>query len=309
MRPQKLANQNGLPGRRAESVKLLSHGPTPLAGFEVNTQVSAFLAKLQEAIKRNSSMLCVGLDPDPRLMPDMPVASFLCEIIEATKDLVCAYKPNLAFYEALGIEGWRALQTVLRAIPKDIVTIGDGKRGDIENTSDAYAKAAFDVWGFDAATVAPYMGSDSIYPFIEYADKGVLVVCRTSNPGGDDFQLLEAGGRPLYEFVALKAKEWNTKQNVGFVTGSTRPGEVRRVRELCPDMPLLIPGIGAQSGDLEASVRGGLDGRGSGIIVSTSRHTLYASKASDFAGAARQSAQTLRDAIRVAARHVCGNSS
>ncbi len=270
--------------------------------------MSAFLAKLQEAIKCRSSMLCVGLDPDPRLMPDMPVARFLCEIIEATSDLVCAYKPNLAFYEALGIEGWCTLQTVMRTIPKDIVTIGDGKRGDIENTSVAYAKAAFDVWGFDATTVAPYMGSDSVQPFIEYADKGVFIVCRTSNPGGDDFQSLDARGRPLYELVALKAKEWNTKQNVGFVTGSTRPGEIRRVRELCPDMPLLIPGIGTQCGDLEASVRGGLDGRGSGIIVSTSRHTLYASKAKDFAEAARHSAQTLRDAIRVAACQSRGNS-
>jgi orotidine-5'-phosphate decarboxylase len=168
--------------------------------------VNAFLAKLQEAFKLNSSMLFVGLDPDPRVMPDMPVARFLCEIVECTQDLVCAYKPNLAFYEALGIDGWHALQEVLRTIPKSVVTIGDGKRGDTDNTSSAYAKAAFDVWGFDATTVAPYMGSDSIQPFIEHADKGVFVVCRTSNPGGDDFQTLNVGGRPLYERVALKAR-------------------------------------------------------------------------------------------------------
>lgn len=261
----------------------------------------SFVQKLQSAARRNGSMLCIGLDPDPKLMPEMPVATFLCEIVEATKDLVCAYKPNLAFYEALGIDGWKALQQVLKVIPKDVVTIGDGKRGDIGNTSAAYAKAVFEVWGFDAATVAPYMGSDSVQPFIDYTDRGVLVLCRTSNKGGADFQDLVVGGRPLYEQVALKAKAWNLKGNIGLVTGTTQPVEMKRVRELCPDMPLLLPGIGAQGGDLIASVRGGLDANGGGIIVNSSRETLYAAKGKDFAQASRKVAERLRGDIQRAA--------
>ncbi len=264
--------------------------------------MSAFLHKLENATKRNNSMLCIGLDPDPKLMPEMPVAKFLCDIVEATKDLVCAYKPNFAFFEAMGLDGWRALQEVMRVIAKDVLTIADAKRGDIGNTSAAYAKATFEVWGFDVTTVAPYMGYDSVQPFIDYKDKGVLILCRTSNPGGADFQNLNAGGRPLFEQVALKANEWNRYKNIGLVTGTTYPGELKRVRELCPDLPLLLPGVGAQGGDLLASVKAGLDAKGGGIIVSSSREVLYASKGKDFAQASRKVAERLRAEIQQAAK-------
>lgn len=264
--------------------------------------MSAFLQKLEAATKRNDSMLCIGLDPDPKLMPEMPVAKFLCDIVEATKDLVCAYKPNFAFFEAMGLDGWRALQEVMRVMAKDVVTIADAKRGDIGNTSAAYAKATFEVWGFDVATVAPYMGYDSVQPFIDYKDKGVLILCRTSNPGSADFQNLNAGGRPLFEQVALKANEWNKHKNIGLVTGATHPDELKRVRELCPDLPLLIPGVGAQDGDLVASVKAGLDAKGGGIIVSSSREVLYASKGRDFAQASRKVAERLRAEIQQAAK-------
>ena len=268
--------------------------------------MSAFVTKLLEASERNRSLLCVGLDPDPALMPEVAVADFNRSIIEATQDLVCAYKPNLAFYEALGFEGWQALRATLDAIPKDVPVIGDGKRGDIGNTAQAYARALFEVWGFDAATVNPYMGMDTLQPYLAYHDRGVLVVCRTSNPGSADFQSLEgspaSGGSsvPLYERVAAKAREANRHGNVGLVIGATQPAELRRVRELCPDMPILIPGVGTQGGDLEASVRNGVDSHGRLAIINASRQVLYASRGRDFADAARRQALALRDAMRAA---------
>ncbi len=264
--------------------------------------MASFLEKLLAAQRRNESLLCVGLDPDPALMPEATVAEFNRAIIEATRDLVCAYKPNLAFYEAMGIDGWRALRETLDAIPKDIPVIGDAKRGDIANTARAYAKAMYEVWGFDAATVNPYLGRDAIEPFVAYRDRGVLIVCRTSNPGGADLQALSVsdGGppRPLYERVAALAREMNGAGNVGLVVGATAPVELLRVREICPDMPILIPGVGAQQGDVEAAVRAGVDRNGRLAIVNASRQVLYGSRGPDFAEAARRAAQGLRDAMR-----------
>jgi len=264
-----------------------------------------FIDKLLGASRNNRSLLCVGLDPDPKLMPPkLSVFEFNREIIEATSDLVCAYKPNLAFYEALGIEGLRALEKTLAHVPKGIPVIGDAKRGDIASSSQAYARALFETFGFDAATVNPYLGHDSIAPFIAHADKGVFLLCKTSNAGSGDFQetlCLESTSpsntRPLFEMVALKAKEWNTRGNIGLVVGATYPEQLRSVRELCPELPLLIPGIGAQGGDLSAVVKYGVDANGEKTIISCSRQVIYASKGNDFAQAARREALKLRDQI------------
>lgn len=263
-----------------------------------------FVEKLLGASRKNKSLLCVGLDPDPKLMPKVGIFQFNRKIIDATSDLVCAYKPNLAFYEALGIEGLKALEKTLAHIPKGIPVIGDAKRGDIASSSEAYARALFETFGFDAATVNPYLGHDSVAPFIAYADKGVFILCRTSNAGSADFQDLlcseSASGtksRPLFELVASKAREWNTRGNIGLVVGATFPEQLKRVRELCPELPLLIPGIGTQGGDLAAVVRYGVNASGEKAIINCSRQILYASKEKDFAQAARSEALRLRDRI------------
>src|SRR4030043_2222142 len=255
-----------------------------------------FVDKLLVAGSRNKSLLCVGLDPDFGLMPKVGLLEFNKAIIDVTADLVCAYKPNLAFYEALGIDGLKLLQKIVEYIPDHIPIIGDGKRGDIGNTAKAYAKALFVTFGFDAATVNPYLGFDSIKPFIEYEDKGVFILCRTSNPGAVDFQNLVNGqGIPLYEAVARKAKEWNVSGNIGLVVGATYPEELKAIRQLCPEMPLFLPGIGAQGGDLGSTVKFGVDDQGVNAIIAVSRQILYASQGKDFAQAARNNALELRD--------------
>ena len=257
-----------------------------------------FSDKLLSTSRRNNSLLCIGLDPDPALMPKVGFLDFNKAIVDATADLVCAYKPNLAFYEALGVDGAKLLRETIEHIPGHIPIIGDGKRGDIGNTARAYAKALFVSFGFDAATVSPYLGFDSVEPFIEYKEKGVFILCRTSNPGAVDFQsLVDAQGMPLYEAVARKANEWNVHGNIGLVVGATYPEELKRIRQLCPEMPLLIPGIGAQGGDLASAVKHGVDARGEKAIIVVSRQILYASAGKDFAEAARRSAQELRDRI------------
>jgi orotidine-5'-phosphate decarboxylase len=257
-----------------------------------------FIDKLLAASRRNKSLLCVGLDPDPESMPKLGILEFNKAIIDATADLVCVYKPNLAFYEASGIEGFKALQKTVEHIPDHIPIIGDAKRGDIGNTAKAYAKALFVTFGFDAATVNPYLGFDSVEPFVGYNEKGVFILCRTSNPGAVDFQsLADARGTPLYEAVARKAKEWNVHGNIGLVVGATYTEELKTIRQLCPEMPILIPGIGAQGGDLASTVRYGVDAQGEKAIIAVSRQILYASREKDFAQAARQKAQELRDSI------------
>ena len=259
-----------------------------------------FMEKLIAASQKNNSLLCVGLDPDPRLMPDnVGVFKFNKAIIDATADLVCAYKPNFAFYEALGNEGLDALKQTVKHIPGNIPVIGDAKRGDIGNTAKAYAKSIFTDFSFDATTVSPYLGFDSLEPFIQYPDKGVFILCRTSNAGAVDFQSLRCieHNRPLFEVVAMKASEWNIHGNIGLVVGATYPEELKLIRQNHPDMPLLIPGIGAQGGDLELTIRYGVNAQGEGAIINSSRQIIYASREKDFAEAARKAASEMREQI------------
>jgi orotidine-5'-phosphate decarboxylase len=274
-----------------------------------------FVEKLLGASRQNDSLVCVGLDVDLTRVPaflrssEDPIFEFNRAIVEATHDLVCAYKPNLAFYEAEGLAGLRSLEKTLKCIPPGIPVIGDAKRGDIGHTSAAYARALFDGYGFDAATVNPYLGRDSVEPFLAYEDKGIFVLCRTSNPGAKDFQDLSCSERggvsepwPLYRAVAERVRSWNTRGNCGLVVGATYPDELAAVRNLCPDMPILIPGVGAQAGDLAAVVRNGVDFRGELAIINSSRAIIYASSGEDFAPAARREAETLRAEINTLRR-------
>jgi orotidine-5'-phosphate decarboxylase len=276
-----------------------------------------FLEKLVTASRRQNSLLCVGLDPEPDRLParlrEVPVATavvrFCRSIIEATLPYVCAYKPNLAFFEALGPGGMEAFQEVLGAIPASIAVIADAKRGDIGNTARNYASALFDVYGCDAATVNPYLGYDSVAPFLAYREKGVLLLCRTSNPGARDFQdlLVQEGNgetRPLYQVVARRVQSWNEAGNCGLVVGATYPEELHAIRALCSGMPILVPGVGSQGGDLEASVEAGVDGYGERAIIAVSRAILYASDGSDYATAAAYEARSLRDQINEARRKI-----
>jgi len=266
-----------------------------------------FIEKLTTAARKNKSLLCIGLDPDPERMPDnVGVFEFNQAVIEATSDLVCAYKLNFAFYEALEDEGLDALKRTVKYIPDEIVAIGDAKRGDIGNTAKAYAKSIFTNFNFDATTVSPYLGFDAIEPFIQYHDRGVFILCRTSNAGAVDFQSLHSkiengSHRPLFEIVALKASQWNVHGNIGLVVGATYPEELRLIRQSHPDMPLLIPGIGAQGGDLALTIRYGVDANGEKAIINSSRQIIYASRERDFAQAARRAATELRDQIN---RHI-----
>jgi len=261
-----------------------------------------FIEKLTGAARKNNSLVCVGLDPNPELMPDkIGVFEFNRAIIDATHDLVCAYKLNFAFYEVLGAQGFDILKRTVDYIPDEIPVIGDAKRGDIGNTAQAYAKAIFFKLNFDAATVNPYLGFDGVEPFIQYSDRGVFILCRTSNPGSADFQALhcetEEKSYPLFELVAKKASQWNRYGNIGLVVGATHPQELRLIRKSYPDMLLLIPGIGAQGGDLEKAVRYGVDAHGERAIINSSRQIIYASPGNDFAQAARRAASELRDQI------------
>jgi orotidine-5'-phosphate decarboxylase len=271
-----------------------------------------FLVKLNDAVERNNSLVCVGLDPDPALMPLIDgrgaaeitaddIIEFNRKIIDATSDLVCCYKPNVAFFEALGAEGNEVLRRTLSFIPQDVPILADAKRGDIGNTSAAYARAIFDELGCDAMTVNAYGGKDAIEPFLEYTDKGVIVWCRSSNPSAIDFQDLEVDymGKkmPLWQAVALKAKEWNKNGNVGIVVGATYPEQLKEARQLCPEMPILVPAVGAQEGSLKASVLAGINADKAGAIISASRSVLYASRDSDYAMAARSAAAQLRENV------------
>ena len=271
----------------------------------------SFIDKLTKATRQNRSLLCIGLDTDPQQMPEnIGVFEFNKAIVDATRDLVCAYKPNLAFYEALGNPGMEDLRRTVEHIPDNIPVIADAKRGDIGNTAKAYARAIFDNLGFDAVTVNPYLGFDAIEPFIEYRDRGIFILCRTSNAGAVDLQSLicrsDDGDRPLFEIVASKASRWNTYGNIGLVIGATYPEELKLIRQQHPDMPLLIPGIGAQGGDLALTVSYGTDANGEKAVINSSRQILYASRDRDFAEAARQVAGKLRDRIN---QHLSGRKS
>ena len=263
-----------------------------------------FSRRLEEASLATQSLVCVGLDPDPNRMPVPDVFEFNKAIVDATKDLVCAYKPNAAFYEALGLPGLEAMARTVAYIHENAphaVVIGDVKRGDIGPSGQSYAKASFGVWGFDAVTVNAWGGLDTVAPFIADPELGIFVWCRGSNPGSADLQDLTVetpqGRMPLYQRLASSCREWNTAGNVGLVVGATYPEQLEAVRNICPDMPILIPGVGAQGGDLEAAVRSGTDHRGRLAVISSSRGIIYASSGPDFAHRARSEAETLRTKI------------
>jgi len=265
--------------------------------------MNVYFERLTQAIQTNRSHLCVGLDLEPEKMPEGVwrdtdgFVHFGRSVVEATADLVCAYKPNLAFYEAMGGASFHTLRKILEAIPETIPVIADGKRSDIGNTSRAYARALFDRLGFDAVTLSPYLGHDALEPFFEYANAGCYVLCLTSNPGAADFQIPNS----LYLEVARRACEWNRNGNIGLVVGATQPERIAEVRRVAPDLPFLIPGVGAQGGELEASVRAAANaGPDGGFIISASRSILYASSGDDYAAAARREAETLRGAIEEA---------
>ncbi len=261
------------------------------------------LEKLDAITAKNNSLVCVGLDTDPSKIPAHlrnrkdSVIDFNRAIVQATCDLVQCYKLNLAFYETLGPDSWRVVRETIDAIPKNVVVIGDAKRGDIGNTSLMYAKAMFEDFGFDATTVAPYMGFDSVEPFLRYPDKGVFLLALTSNKGSRDFQYLQVEGEPLYKHVVRTALTWNTAANLGFVVGATHPSELSEIREMVGDAPLLIPGLGAQGGDTEASVRAGVHPQGGRAIYNSSRGIIFAGDGEDFAQKARAAAKQLRDEI------------
>ncbi len=260
-----------------------------------------FQEKLNTSIQARQSLLCVGLDPDRSRLEGQDMGDFLRDIIDATKDVACAYKPNLAFFEALGPDGLRTLKQVRDSIPTDIPVIGDAKRGDIGNTAAQYATALFDYFNFDAATINPYLGGDSLEPFLEWGDRGIFLLCRTSNPGARDLQDLKVDGVPLYQVVARKAQqEWNRRGNVGLVTGATYPDDIRILRQICPTMPFLVPGIGAQAGDLEAAVRASVDAQGRGAVINISRGVIFAGKGKEMAAKAREAAIDYRDKINAA---------
>jgi orotidine-5'-phosphate decarboxylase len=262
-----------------------------------------FLDKLRSAQAKNNSKLCIGLDTALSAIPEIlqrepnPVLAFNRAIIEATKDLACAYKPNVAYYEASGISGFEALEGTLDAIPAEIVTIADIKRGDIGATSDQYAIAYQTTFAFDSLTLSPYMGSDSVSPFLQREDRGVFFLGLTSNAGAKDFQYLElANGKKLYEEVTDKVLEWNrAKQNCGLVVGATKPSELASLRGRAPELPFLIPGIGAQGGSIEEVLKANGEGL---AIINVSRAICGASKGSDFAEAARKAALEFREQMK-----------
>ncbi len=264
-----------------------------------------FVEKLLNASRKNNSLVCVGLDTDLQKIPrhllkrEDPTFAFNQKIIDSTSDLVCAYKPNMAFYEAQGARGWESLKKTCKYIPEEIPIIIDAKRGDIGNTARMYAKAFFEELKGDAVTVNPYMGEDAVSPFLEHEGKCAFVLCLTSNEGAKDFQLSVVEGKPLYEIVAEKVLGWNEKGNCGLVVGATHPEQLKRIREIAPSLPFLIPGIGAQAGDVESTVRFGTDENGELAIINSSRGILYASNQEDFDQAARNEALRLRDSINL----------
>ena len=308
-----------LPGALSETSPAAQHAPT------------TFMQRLRKRWEQGQTLLCVGLDTELERLPkavrgghtgmlaldsgrdddqaEEALLTFNRGIVDATADLVCAYKPNAAFYEAHGPAGYRALIRTIAYIHQrypDVPVILDAKRGDIGSTSSAYARAAFDVCGADAITLQPYLGHEALAPFLERADRGAFILCRTSNPGAGEFQDMRVSGdhdsnagrqssnEPLYLRLAQQvASVWNVQGNCGLVVGATYPAELRRVRAQVGDLPLLVPGVGSQGGSLEATIGAGLDSRGHGLVISVSRAVLYASDGLDFAAAARREAQRL----------------
>ena len=270
-----------------------------------------FMQQLAQAWERNNSLVCVGLDPEPERFPaalrDAPdgIFEFCRAIVDATADLVCCFKPQIAHFAALRAEAVLVrLIAHIHAQHPQVLVILDAKRGDIGSTANHYASEAFDRYGADAVTLNPYLGRDALQPFLDRQDKGAVILCHTSNPGAKDLQELKVfdaigGGRKLYQHVAaLVANDWNAHGNCALVVGATYPEELAEVRRIVGDtIPLLVPGVGAQGGDVAAVVHKGKNSTGAGLIISSSRTILYASAGEDFATAARRAAQSLRDEI------------
>jgi len=265
----------------------------------------SFMSKLRQAWERSHSLVCVGLDPDLNKLPAAvrtaakPIFEFNRALIDATHDLVCCYKPQAAYYAGQDADDQLAMTLAyLREHYPEVPVILDAKRGDIGNTAAMYAKEAFIRYGADAVTVNPYMGTDNLKPFLDYADRGVVILCRTSNPGSKELQELIADGKPIYQHVAELARDkWNEHCNVMLVVGATFPEELGKIRQLCPNLPFLVPGVGAQGGDVEKVVHYGQDANGFGLVINSSRGIIYASSGDDFAAAARNAAQELRATI------------
>ena len=261
--------------------------------------------ELFNQIIKKESFLCVGLDADLEKIPDHllelddPIFEFNKQIIDATKDYCVAYKPNLAFYESLGVKGWESLQKTMEYIPSDIFTIADAKRGDIGNTSKMYAKTFFEYFNFDSVTVAPYMGNDSVSPFLEFKNKWVILLAATSNVGGLDFQYKKIeGGKRVFEEVLEKSLEWGNEENLMYVVGATRAEMLSDVRAIVPDAFLLVPGVGAQGGSLEEVVKYGMNNT-CGLLVNSSRGIIYAGSGNDFASAAGKKSKELQSQMAV----------
>ncbi|WP_375057981.1 orotidine-5'-phosphate decarboxylase [Zobellella sp. DQSA1] len=264
-----------------------------------------FLEKLSKVWKENDTLLCVGLDPDISRIPqhlrefEYPIFEFCKEIVDSTHDLVCAFKPQIAYFSAESAENQlEMLTTYIKNNYPHIPIILDSKRGDIGATADKYAIEAFKRYQVDAVTVNPYMGYDTAEPFLKYSDKGTILLCRTSNLGAGDIQDLLVGEKTLYHHIAeLAATKWNKNNNCLLVVGATWPNQMKEVRDIVGDMPFLVPGVGAQGGDVEALIKAGQTENGTGLIISSSRAVIYASNGIDFADSARNVAKNLRDSI------------
>ncbi len=261
------------------------------------------IQKLKSIQQKNNSLISLGLDLDTKKMPNDYVGSikkmfdYVHRVIDATSDKVCAYKPNIAFFERFGPDGLSLLKQIVQRVPDDIPVIIDCKRGDIGNTAAHYAAAMFEWLEADWVTINPYMGYDSIRPFIENKEKGAFVLCLTSNTGSKDFQHLISDGLPLYRHVAEKVKYWNKDNNCGLVVGATQPEELKEIRSAAGDMPILIPGVGAQGGDLETAVLNGTANFTKPALINVARSVLYASQDMDFAQRAREELTKLNDAV------------
>ena len=264
-----------------------------------------FKQKLTAISHNNNSLVCIGLDVDKEKMPKFlfesskhPYLEFNKSIIDSTKDIVCAYKLNMAFYEVLGTEGFELLKKTIKHIPKDVVVILDGKRNDVGNTARKYAQTLFETLSADAITVNPYLGKDGVAPFLEYKDKCSFILCRTSNASAGDFQDLAVSETLLYQIVAKKIKEWNENDNCGAVVGATYPEELKTIRSILGDeIPILIPGIGKQGGDVEKTIKNGTNSKGKMAVINSSRGIIFAGDDEDFATVSREKAISLRDEI------------
>jgi len=262
-----------------------------------------FNERLRVLSEQKNSFLSIGLDVDMDRIPgflldfEAPILEFNKSIIHATSDVATAYKFNMAFYEAYSVQGWRSLKKTLDIIPDSAIKIADGKRGDVAHSSQKYRDAFFKELSFDAVTLNPYMGYDAIAPFLEDETKGVFILCLTSNESAGDFQFFSDGKNYLFEKIAEKAVEWNTNGNCGLVVGATKAKHLKKIREIAPDLPLLIPGVGTQGGDLKLSVENAMDSQNGGFLINSSRGILYHSDDFDFAQKSRAAAEKLRDDI------------